>query len=326
MKSGKEILPGIVLALFVSFFCQYMSKFEITQWIGPGIMSLFMGATISQLFVNKKLFIKGSKFVQKHFLKISIILMGGTFQIKQVYEVGRASVLVIIGTLLISFLGGSVLRKILKMDWKMSSLISAGVGVCGGSAIAALAPTIEADPEQISYSMTIILIFDLILIVLFPFIGHILNLSDLSFGLWVGTAINDTSSVVAAGYSYSKYAGDFAMIVKLTRTLSIIPIVIIFGYIYQKNNKNDVEVRKVFPWFILYFLLMVFARSGGLIPNEASQFFQSLSKFLMVVALFSVGFNTDLKSFKKLGYLPILYGVTISVLIVIVSLSIQVFL
>ncbi len=145
--------------------------------------------------------------------------------------VGRLSLMVMCFTLLTCFGGGYFIGKALGLNWKISNLISAGTGICGGSAIAAIGPVIDAEDKEIAYAMSATFIFDMLMIVAFPFMGQFLGLSDMAYGLWAGTAVNDTSSVVAAGYAYSEAAGDFATMVKLTRTLSIIPTVLVFAYL-----------------------------------------------------------------------------------------------
>ena len=137
-------------------------------------------------------------------------------------------------TLLTCFGGGYFIGRALKLNWKLSNLISAGTGICGGSAIAAIAPTIDADNNDVAYAMSATFLFDMLMIVLFPIMGRAMGMSDEAFGLWAGTAVNDTSSVVATGYAFSEAAGDFATMVKLTRTLCIIPTVVIFAFINLK--------------------------------------------------------------------------------------------
>ena len=152
--------------------------------------------------------------------------------------------------------------------------------------------------------MSAAFLFDMVMILMFPFLGHWLGMSDMAYGLWAGTAVNDTSSVVAAGYAFSEAAGDFATMVKLTRTLSIIPTVLIFSVINvrEKGRMNvavegeRVNVLTLFPWFILGFLGLALFNSVGLIPAAASAFLKDLSKFLMVAALAAIGLNTDFKS------------------------------
>ena len=203
-------------------------------------------------------------------------------------------------TLIAAFGGGYLLGKLLGLDWRLSSLISSGTGICGGSAIAAVSPIIEAEDHQFLMPC-LLLYFDILMIILFPLFGRWLSLSDVAYGLWTGTAVNDTSSVVAAGYAFSEAAGDFATMVKLTRTLSIIPIAIIFSLIQvhltkkkaatTEGHSTDVmgSLKNVFPWFILGFLAMALLNSVGFIPGVVSVIFKDASKFLMIMALGAIG-------------------------------------
>ncbi len=166
--------------------------------------------------------------------------------------------------------------------------------------------------------------------------GQALGLSDMAYGLWAGTAVNDTSSVVAAGYAYSEAAGDFATMVKLTRTLSIIPTVIIFSLINshlkakaqggdRKSNTKKVKITGLLPWFIIAFLAMAIINSFGFIPASVSATLKSISKFLMVSALAAIGLNTDFCEMKKSGINPMIHGFIISALVVIVAITVEYF-
>ena len=214
----------------------------------------------------------------------------------------------------------------------MSNLISAGTGICGGSAIAAIAPVIEADDIDIAFGMSATFIFDMIMVVVFPILGRAMGLSDIMYGLWTGTAVNDTSSVVAAGFAYSEAAGDYATMVKLTRTLTIIPTVIIFAFINMNlkkkqkltdgSEKINVNISSIFPWFILGFVAMSVLKSFGVIPVEVSKVMKDISKFLMVAALAAIGLNTSFKDMKKAGPAPMIHGFVISLLVVLVSIGV----
>ena len=172
--------------------------------------------------------------------------MGLTLSFSQVLQVGKYSLIVMVFTLFTAFGGGWLLGKIFGMNWKLSGLISAGTGICGGSAIAAIAPAIDADIKDIAYAISATFIFDIFMVILFPIAGRYFGMSDIGYGLWAGTAVNDTSSVVAAGYAFSDAAGGFAVIVKLTRTLSIIPAVLIFSLInrHVESRKSVSESEK----------------------------------------------------------------------------------
>ena len=240
-------------------------------------------------------------------------------------------------TLLTCFGGGYFIGRALKINWKLSNLISAGTGICGGSAIAAIAPVIDADDSDIAYAMSATFLFDMAMIVLFPIMGHALGLSDMAYGLWAGTAVNDTSSVVAAGYAFSEAAGDFATMVKLTRTLAIIPTVIVFALISAHLKKKEalaagteaaqakLDLVKVIPWFILGFLALTAVNTLGFIPAAVSSGMKNVSKFLMVTALAAIGLNTSFKDMKKSGIAPMIHGFLISALVVLVAIAVEYF-
>ena len=212
----------------------------------------------------------GLKFTSKKILKFAIILLGLSLNITTILNVGKMSLTVMIFTLLTCFGGGYFIRKLFGLNWKLSNLISAGTGICGGSAVAAIAPVIDADDKDIAFAMSSTFLFDMVMIALYPLMGKALGMSDIAYGIWAGTSVNDTASVVASGYAFSEAAGDFATMVKLTRTLSIIPTVVAFAFIQlrlkkkeaQMSNgdsdglKADFSIRKIFPWFILGFVAM----------------------------------------------------------------------
>ena len=246
-------------------------------------------------------------------------------------NIGRLSLTVMVFTLLTCFGGGYFVGRALGLNWKLSNLISAGTGICGGSAIAAIAPAIDAEDQDIAYAMSATFLFDMVMIVLFPILGRAMGLDDMAYGLWAGTAVNDTSSVVAAGYAFSEGAGDFATMVKLTRTLAIIPTVLVFSLIEVREKRKagfagqeeKVQVTSIIPWFILGFLGMAVLNSLGVFPQELSLGLKELSKFLMVAALAAIGLNTDFREMKKSGINPMIHGFIISALVVVVAIAVE---
>jgi uncharacterized integral membrane protein (TIGR00698 family) len=298
---------------------------------------MFIGMVVNCFLTKTKLFATGIKFTSKKILKLAIILLGLSLNITTILYVGKMSLLVMIFTLLTCFGGGYLIGKALGLNWKLSNLISAGTGICGGSAIAAIAPTIEADDTDVAYAMSATFLFDMAMIILFPIMGMAMGMSDEAFGIWAGTAVNDTSSVVATGYAFSEAAGDFATMVKLTRTLAIIPTVLTFALIQlrikrkeavmanQSGNKIKAKFSfvKIFPWFILGFLAMSIIASVFTIPTAVVTNTKSISKFLMVSALSAIGLNTSFSSLKKSGIKPMIHGFIISALVVIVALLVE---
>jgi uncharacterized integral membrane protein (TIGR00698 family) len=275
------------------------------------------------------------KFTSKKILKLSIILLGASLSIGTILTIGKLSLTVMLFTLLTCFGGGYFVGKLLGLDWKLSNMISAGTGICGGSAIAAMAPVIEAEDKDIAYAISATFLFDMVMIVLFPIMGRAMGLSDIAYGLWAGTAVNDTSSVVAAGYAFSEAAGDFATMVKLTRTLSIIPTVMIFSLINarlkaKKSIEADqkqvkVNITSLFPWFILAFVGMSVLNSVGFFSASLSSGLKDISKVLMTSSLAAIGMNTDFAEMKKSGINPMIHGFIISALVVIVAIVVEYF-
>ncbi|HEY4544766.1 MAG TPA: putative sulfate exporter family transporter [Tissierellaceae bacterium] len=327
-----DILPGVVVSIIVAITSMKLSSFIPGNLISAAVFALILGMLVNPAIRNNNKFNKGMKFVSKKILKFAIILMGATLSFSQVLEVGKYSLIVMTFTLLTAFGGGYYLGKAFNMNWKLSSLISAGTGICGASAVAAIAPTIEADSKDVAYAISATFIFDIIMVILFPIAGKYFNMSDLGFGLWAGTAVNDTSSVVAAGYAFSDAAGQYAIIVKLTRTLSIVPVVLIFSYINEKikikENTSDIahekiNIKNIFPWFILMFLVVVGINSLGFISDALRGDISKISKFLMTTSLAAIGLDTNFKEVSKSGFLPMLHGFIISALVVVVSFVVQ---
>ncbi len=327
-----KIVPGIAVSFAIALVAQFIESILPIHIIGASVIALFLGMIINS-FWEPCWIADGIRFTSKKILKFAIILLGSSLSIGVIFSVGKLSLMVMCFTLLTCFGGGYFIGKWLKLDWKLSNLISAGTGICGGSAIAAIAPVIDADDADIAYAMSATFLFDMAMIILFPIMGRAIGLSDIAYGLWAGTAVNDTSSVVAAGYAFSEAAGDFATMVKLTRTLSIIPTVLIFSLINMRiKSKEKLEIKKkrvnisgIFPWFILGFVAMAAMNSLGFIPSEVSGIAKDLSKFLMVSSLAAIGLNTKLKDMKRAGINPMIHGFIISALVVIVAIAVEYF-
>lgn len=257
--------------------------------------------------------------------------MGASLSINTIMSVGKMTFFVMIFTFAMCFGGGFFIRKLFGLNWKLSNLISAGTGICGGSAVAAIAPVIDAEEKDIAFAMSSTFLFDMVMVSLYPLMGKALGMSDIAYGIWAGTSVNDTASVVASGYAFSEVAGDFATMVKLTRTLAIIPTVLVFAYIgtrikqkelKEANKGQKVKIVKIIPWFICGFLLLAILNSVGCIPTEVAGIMKGTSKFLMVTALAAIGLGTSLLDFKKAGLRPMFYGITIDTLVTLTALGV----
>ena len=333
-----KFIPGILLSVGVAALACFIESLLPIHLIGSAVIAMFIGMSVNHFLKDRKVLSAGLKFTSKMILKFAIILLGLSLNITTILTVGKMSLTVMIFTLLTCFGGGHFIGRALGLNWKLSNLISAGTGICGGSAIAAIAPTIDADDSDVAYAMSATFLFDMAMIVLFPIMGRALGMSDQAFGIWAGTAVNDTSSVVATGYAFSEAAGDFATMVKLTRTLAIIPTVVTFAFIQLRLKQKEAlatsgsgdalkanfSISKIFPWFILGFLAMSVVASVFPIPAAVVSGTKRISKFLMVCALAAIGLNTSFSSMKKAGIRPMIHGFIISALVVVVALVVEI--
>ena len=329
-KERLLFLLGIAICFAVAGLSVLLEHLIPGGLLGGSIIALFMGTIINSFF--HPVWIKPAlKFTSKKILKAAIILLGASLSVNTIMSVGKMTFFVMIFTFLMCFGGGYFIRKLFKLNWKLSNLISAGTGICGGSAVAAIAPVIDADDKDIAFAMSSTFLFDMVMIALYPLMGKALGLSDVAYGIWAGTSVNDTASVVASGYAFSEAAGDFATMVKLTRTIAIIPTVLVFAYIGTRAKRKElqnatgnqkVNMMKIIPWFICGFLALAIINSIGFIPAEVSGIMKQASKFLMVSALAAIGLSTSLTDFKKAGLAPMFYGVTIDTLVTLTALAV----
>ena len=328
LKENGLFLLGVVICFAVAALSVLLEELIPGGLLGASIIALFMGTIINSFFHPK--WIKPAlKFTSKKILKGAIILLGASLSVNTIMSVGKMTFFVMIFTFAMCFGGGYFVRKIFKLNWKLGNLISAGTGICGGSAVAAIAPVIDADDKDIAFAMSSTFLFDMVMVALYPIMGKALGMSDMAYGIWAGTSVNDTASVVASGYAFSEAAGDFATMVKLTRTIAIIPTVLVFAYIGTRMKQKElqatsgtkkVNILKIIPWFICGFLALAILNSIGCIPVAVSGVLKSTSKFLMVTALAAIGLGTSIIDFKKAGLAPVFYGITIDTLVTLTAL------
>ena len=327
-KNHGMFILGIAICFAVAGLSVLAEKLIPGELLGASIIALFMGTIINSFF-HPAWMKPALKFTSKKVLKAAIVLLGASLSVNTILSVGKMTFFVMIFTFAMCFGGGYFIRKLFGLNWKLSNLISAGTGICGGSAVAAIAPVIDADDKDIAFAMSSTFLFDMVMIALYPLMGKALGMTDIAYGIWAGTSVNDTASVVASGYAFSEAAGDFATMVKLTRTIAIIPTVLVFAYIGTRikqkelkaaNNGQKVNLMKIIPWFIGGFLLLAVLNSVGWIPAAVSGGIKITSKFLMVSALAAIGLGTSITDFKKAGLAPMFYGITIDTLVTLTAL------
>ncbi len=348
IKMILPILPGILLCLAIAAPAWLLGK--AFPLVGGPIFGILFGMSITLLFPKLLLaertlgrkasaqtfrqFDQGVKFTSKKLLQYSIILLGFEMNLFNVIAVGGQSLFVMLFTLSAAFLTAVFMGKALKIPGKMTTLIGVGTSICGGSAIAATAPVIRAEDDDVAHAISTIFLFNIIAVFIFPAAGHLLGMSDAGFGMWAGTAINDTSSVVAAAAAWSSAAGNnaalaFATIVKLTRTLMIVPITLVLAIYTAKKAKETAGAEtfnfaKVFPWFVLGFVAAAIANTFAGIPAPISHELVTIGKFVIVMAMAAIGLNTNLKKLVTNGFRPIFLGLCCWSAVAGVSLLIQI--
>lgn len=336
MKKIKSYSPGILLCLGIAIPCWLIGRrFPI---IGGPVFAILAGMFISLFYQQNSFTRPGILYTSKKILQYAVILLGFGLNLSEIVKVGATSLPIILSTITTSLVTAFLLHKLMHMPAHISTLIGVGSSICGGSAIAATAPVIKANDEEIAQSISVIFLFNVIAALLFPTLGSILGMSDAGFGLFAGTAINDTSSVTAAAAAWDgMHPGantlDAAAIVKLTRTLAIIPITLFLAFwgIY-KSGKSEQEaentfcLKNIFPFFILFFLLAsIITTVSTAVGVNASIFapLKDLSKFFIVMAMAAIGLNTDLIKMIKTGGKAILMGACCWAAITAVSLFMQ---
>ncbi|NCD08307.1 MAG: YeiH family putative sulfate export transporter [Negativicutes bacterium] len=339
----EKLVPGIVLCFVLGVPAWIMGNmFPI---VGSPVIGIIIGMLATWFFPellsnqtmksanSSIIFEEGIKYTSKKILQNSIILLGFSMNLFHVLKVGTESLSIIVCTLTASFLTAYFIGKMLGLDGKMTTLIGVGTSVCGGSAIAATAPVIKAKDSEVAHAISTIFLFNIVAVFIFPVIGASLGLSDIGFGMWAGTAINDTSSVVAAGAAWSNMAGNdkalaYATIVKLTRTLMIVPITLVLAIYTARSTRTKHEAEKsfniasVFPWFVLWFLVTALLNTF-LELGEVSDIFVVIGKYMIVMAMVAIGLNTDLKKLIANGLKPIFLGICCWVAVAIASLLVQ---
>ena len=336
MTKIKQLGPGLLLCLALAVPCWLLGKaFPI---VGGPVFAILAGMIVTLFYRNKAGTQAGIVYTSKKILQYAVILLGFGLNLSEIAKVGTTSLPIIISTISTSLIVSFVLYKLLNMPANISTLIGVGSSICGGSAIAATAPVIGADDEEIAQSISVIFLFNILAALIFPTLGGALGLSNEGFGLFAGTAVNDTSSVTAAASAWdgmhpSANTLDQATIVKLTRTLAIIPITLVLAIWRTAKVKraggaqeNGFSLKKVFPFFIIFFVLasvITTAATSAGVAASAFQSFKELSKFFIIMAMGAIGLNTDLVKLVRTGGKPIFMGLCCWLAITAVSLGMQ---
>lgn len=286
-KQTSFIYVGVLLLCFLPF-------------ISPAI-ALLMGLFLSILGLKYKKITKYTSFS----LQASIVLMGFGMNLTQVVSASKTGFVDTAISVILVMSVGFLLAKLLRVDSKTGTLISAGTAICGGSAIAAVSSVLNPKSSQISFSLVVVFVLNAIALVIFPIIGHYFNLSQETFGTWAAIAIHDTSSVVGAGATYGPKALEIATTIKLIRALWIIPLSIVIALVQKDKSNGKIKI----PWFIGLFVISIFI--AYFFPSGQNMFTQLswIGKKGMVVALFLIGSNISLEDAKNAGVRSFVLGV-----------------
>lgn len=328
---------GILLCLAIAVPSWLLGR--LFPIVGGAIFAILAGMLITLLLRDKKKMEAGITFTSKKVLQWAVILLGFGMDLNIVLQTGKQSLPIIICTIGISLLIAYILYRLLHIPSKVSTLIGVGSSICGGSAVAAAAPVIGADENEVAQSISVIFLFNVLAALIFPALGQMIGFATASreaFGIFAGTAVNDTSSVTAAASTWDSMWNlgsatlDKAVTVKLTRTLAIIPITVVLALITTRSKENGkggkVKLRNIFPFFILLFIaasiITTLAATIG-VPASAFAPVKELSKFFVVVAMAAIGLNSNVIKLIKSGGKPILLGACCWVGISVVSLILQ---
>jgi uncharacterized integral membrane protein (TIGR00698 family) len=316
-------LPGFVLCLLIAALAYWLGR--LFPIVGGPVFGILIGMAVALARKPNGALAAGIKFSSKQILQLSIVLLGFNLQLQEVVGGGLRSLPVMLGTLVIVLSAAYLAGKALGLDRNLRRLLGVGTAICGGSAIAAVSSVIEVSEADVAYAISTVFLFNIAAVLTFPAIGHLLLLSQQAFGLWAGTAINDTSSVVAAGFVYGHAAGTQAVIVKLTRTTLIIPIVLFYAgkRLWSARTSGErVDWNTIVPWFIVWFVAAAVLNTIGAVPGALHDVFSQAALFLIVVALSGVGLSADAKAIRSAGVRPLLLGFILWVLIAASSLAI----
>ncbi|WP_405306248.1 YeiH family protein [Methanobrevibacter sp.] len=335
----KDKLYGIIVCLIIAI--PALIAGNMFPIIGGPIIAIILGMIIAVFWKGREKFDKGISFTSKYVLQAAVVLLGFGLNLNVILATGIQSLPIIVGTIAIALIVAYVMKRILNMEKNSAILIGVGSSICGGSAIAATAPVINANDEEVAQSISVIFFFNVLAAIIFPMLGKMLGFSTVSgdpFGIFAGTAINDTSSVTAAAATWDNMWGlgsqtlDKAATVKLTRTLAIIPITLALSLITQRQNNFNGEkfsLKRALPLFVVLFVVASIITTicvGFGVDANLFMPLKELSKFFIIMAMAAIGLNTDIVKLVKSGGKPITLGFTCWITITIVSLLLQKFL
>lgn len=303
------IIPSVLLAI-VS-----LSIHGLYKPISAVAIAIIVGLVIRNTIKLPTICSEGNSFVIKRILRLAIILLGVRLSFVEVFQIGGNAFFIVVTCIVLSLTLVQLLSKAMNVSPRLGTLIGVGSSICGNSAIVATAPVIRAEDEETAFAVATITLFGVMAVLFYPIIGHLLGMTDTAFGMWAGTAINDTSQVVTAGFIFNESAGEVATVVKLTRNLLMAPVIIVMSIAYnrrQTKGMGKISIKKVFPLFVLGFVAMAILRTLDVFSPEVIRTIKNASSFLIVMSVAAIGLNTSFASMKKVGLKPFYVGLAAS--------------
>jgi uncharacterized integral membrane protein (TIGR00698 family) len=323
-RSSFAALPGLAAAALV--VAAALPLGALVPSLGAPIVALALGILASAVHRPPAALEAGLRVGGRTVLQAAIVVLGATLGLGSVAAAGSQTLPVLAGTLAAALLATLVGARLLHVSVRLRTLIGVGTGICGASAIAAVSGIVAATEAEIAYAVTTVFVFNLVAVLLFPPVGHLLGLGQASFGLWAGTAVNDTSSVVAAAYAYGNAAGAHAVVVKLTRTLAILPVAGALTLLARRRPAADARTpswRAIVPWFLLWFVAASALETVGAVPRALDGALHELAVVLIALALASIGLQTRVRDLCRAGHRPLLLGTLVWAAVATTSLAIQ---
>lgn len=309
---------GMIIIVLISLLSKGLGA--LFPLIGSLLFAIIIGVILQNTIKLPSTFDPGIQFTLKTLLKVAIVFLGVGLSLYDILLIGQKALFVILLSVSIGIIVTYLVGKWLGIDQRLSLLIGIGTSICGATAISAVKGIIGAKENETAYALSTIVFFNLIAFIMYPIIGHLLHMSDLSFGIWAGTAVHDTSSAVAVGYAFGDKAGEVATTVKLARTLFLIPVMFCLPFFLRKRNEGESQYRKAFPWFVFLFLAVSILHTFGFIPETTESYLKISSKFMIVMVMAAVGLQVRIKEITQLGFKPLLTGLVASITCAFISL------
>lgn len=330
--------PGLCLVVGLAVCIRWLHAILPEQAgavMGEAVLGMAIGLLLGNFITLPASLEPGIRTAFGMILKVSIVLLGSRLSVQQIGQIGGDVLLLIVGLILTALALTHLLSRWAGISPKLGLLIGVGTSICGNTAITCTAPVIDAADEEVSFAIATNTLFGTLAVFFYPILGHVLDLSEKFFGVWAGTAVNDTSQVVAAGFSYGIAAGELATTVKLTRNALMAFVIVGIGLMMNRGTAANGEklglwakFRHAVPGFVIGFLLMAIANSLGLFEMVSDQLGRNITKdltwvakFFILIALIGVGLNTRFDKLKCLGVKPLLIGCCASLVSAVASFS-----